>query len=66
MQESKAETAKFLFKSAEGEHPEKMLFLTEGGGLGIVVSGNVLVMPIEGWHQLACKGFGDFPPAPAQ
>ncbi len=65
--EAKAETAKLLFRSPEGEHPLIELFLLERGGLGISVGGYALVMPIERWHELACKGFGrEFPPAPAQ
>ena len=60
-----AETVKVLFRSREGEHPEKLLFLTEREGLGISISGSVLIMSIDRWHHLACKGFGpEYPPAP--
>lgn len=48
-------TDRELWREREGDYYSPALFVTEGGGIGIDVGGNVVVRPIREWHKLSAS-----------
>lgn len=42
-----------------GDFYRGRIFVTESGGIGIDVGGNVIVKPLKEWHSLAAQSFGE-------
>ncbi len=42
-----------LWREREDDYCAASLFVTQGGGIGINMGGQVIVMPIREWHALA-------------
>lgn len=53
--EAAMNTDRELWRSEEGEHPYCSIHVTEYGGVGINLSGHVIVRPLADWHALALK-----------
>lgn len=49
--ECRQNTDRELWRSVEGDYYADSLFVTEAGGIGINVGGNVRVMSLRGWHS---------------
>jgi hypothetical protein len=42
-----------IWRKVPGDYYSPSIHVTEGGGIGINVGGNVFVMPVEDWHAHA-------------
>ena len=48
-------TDRELWREREGDYCANSIHVTEGGGIGMSVGGNVIVKPIEEWFALAAR-----------
>jgi len=48
-------TDREIWRKVPGDFYSPSIHVTESGGIGMDVGGMVVVMPIEGWHQVAWK-----------
>jgi len=48
-------TDRELWREREGDYYSPSIHVTQGGGIGIDVGGNVVVKPLREWHKLAAS-----------
>jgi len=54
-----ANTDRELWREPPGDYYSNLIFVTEGGGIGIDVGGHVIVMQLAAWHALARPALED-------
>lgn len=59
---TKANADKLVWQKDPLDPNSPSVHMTEGGGLGLTVSGRTIVLPVEVWHSMATTGFKRFEP----
>lgn len=55
MDNEKRNTDKQIWRETPGDYYSPSIHVTEGGGIGLQVSGNVIVLPVQKWMELAMQ-----------